>query len=158
MLPAGHILLTFQPMLLFYGLGLESVVLCVCGISYTTHAVNGGPVFARQVFFHDIFLSSVGHFLKNLCVSLDSSCIASVSFFFFFFKFESVVHFVPPSPHTPRQEYSLDKIGVRDPLEEESITRSVITRVATGTRVKRWGRKIRQHVFVFFNCGNLIFF
>ncbi len=47
----------------------------------------------------------------------------------------------PPPPPPPPQEFSLDKIGVRDPLEEESITRSVLTRVATGTRVKRWGRR-----------------
>ncbi|CAM9838191.1 unnamed protein product [Scytosiphon promiscuus] len=41
------------------------------------------------------------------------------------------------------EEYSLDKIGVRDPLEEESITRSVITLVATGTKVKRLFSEVR---------------
>lgn len=35
------------------------------------------------------------------------------------------------------QEYYLDKIGERDPLEEDGVTRSVLTLVATGTRVKR---------------------
>lgn len=36
--------------------------------------------------------------------------------------------------------YSLDKIGAREPLAEEeaSITRSVLTLVATGTQVKTW--------------------
>lgn len=52
-----------------------------------------------------------------------------------------------PPFSAPRQEYYLDKIGVRDPLEEESITRSVITRVATGTRVKRWELK-RRHAII----------
>lgn len=50
----------------------------------------------------------------------------------------SVSHRTPTSVRGMAwQEYSLDKIGVRDPLEEESITRSVIARVATGTPVKR---------------------
>lgn len=36
------------------------------------------------------------------------------------------------------QEYSLDKIGGREPLEEEdNITRAMLALVATGTRVKR---------------------
>ncbi|CAM9870807.1 unnamed protein product, partial [Laminaria digitata] len=41
------------------------------------------------------------------------------------------------------EEYYLDTIGERDPLEEESITRSVITLVATGTRVKRLFSEVR---------------
>lgn len=35
------------------------------------------------------------------------------------------------------QEYSLDKIGEREPLEEDNITRAMLALVATGTRVKR---------------------
>ncbi|CAN0032080.1 unnamed protein product, partial [Ectocarpus fasciculatus] len=41
------------------------------------------------------------------------------------------------------EEYSLDKIGVRDSLEEKSITRSVITRVTTGITVKRLYSEVR---------------
>lgn len=49
--------------------------------------------------------------------------------------FHFLLFFCPEPFRT--QEYYLDTIGERDPLEEESITRSVITLVATGTRVKR---------------------
>ncbi|CBJ48804.1 conserved unknown protein [Ectocarpus siliculosus] len=41
------------------------------------------------------------------------------------------------------EEYSLDKIGVTDSLEEKSITRSVITRVTTGSTVKRLYSEVR---------------
>lgn len=43
------------------------------------------------------------------------------------------------------QEYSLDKIGEREPLEEDNITRAMLALVATGTRVKRYSRRKTKH-------------